>query len=235
MTRFVIRPKSILTTPRALAEKLGARGTRTDRADWSRDFFLSYPENVANADETYRLLRRFASKTKKGQRDAIRQTGVHVPECYESDRCVVRPLRHMAGAGFQIVPRTELQFNPATHYASPFFPKKWEYRLIFVKGRHTLTLFKRVDPGTPSDVPWNHACGSTFVTTDNWENCRLRHTEVLTHLLACPIIQAAHLVAVDVMLNKTPGGSWNYAVCEYNFCPSLSIEGNLEKVIENAG
>lgn len=234
MTRYVVRPKGILTTPRLLAEKLDARTRSAGQFCWQSDFFLYYPEPsvVRNADEAYHKVFNFARKTKKGQRDAIRETGVLVPDCYESDRCVVRPLRHRSGSDFRIVPAGTAH-NTTTEYVSPFFSKQWEYRLIFSKGTHLLTLFKRVDPGTPSDVPWNHACGSTFVTIDNWNACRLRHTSVLGDLQGCPIINTAHLVAVDVMLRKQPGGAWEYAVCEYNFCPSLSIERNLEKVVDH--
>jgi len=234
MTRYVVRPKGILTTPRLLAEKLDARTRSAGQVCWQSDFFLYYPEPsvVRNADEAYHKVFNFARKTKKGQRDAIRETGVLVPDCYESDRCVVRPLRHRSGSDFRIVPAGTAH-NTTTEYVSPFFSKQWEYRLIFSKGTHLLTLFKRVDPGTPSDVPWNHACGSTFVTTDNWNACRLRHTSVLGDLQGCPIINTAHLVAVDVMLRKQPLGAWEYAVCEYNFCPSLSIESNLEKVVNH--
>ena len=234
MTRYVVRPKGILTTPRLLAEKLDARTRSAGQVCWQSDFFLYYPEPsvVRNADEAYHKVFNFARKTKKGQRDAIRETGVLVPDCYESDRCVVRPLRHRSGSDFRIVPAGTAH-NTTTEYVSPFFSKQWEYRLIFSKGTHLLTLFKRVDPGTPSDVPWNHACGSTFVTTNNWNACRLRHTSVLGDLQGCPIINTAHLVAVDVMLRKQPLGAWEYAVCEYNFCPSLSIERNLEKVVDH--
>lgn len=243
--RYVIRPPSILTTPRELSAVLGAMGTRhasRKKFQWSNeggDFFLSYPDPSLVVDSvgggSYSQVSAFYRKHKMGQRASIIASGIRTPSSYASNRWVVRPLRHMGGRDFSLIESDEQPVvNTQTHYVSPFFDKKWEYRLVFVKGRHCLTLYKRVDPGTPSNVPWNHACGSVFVTTDDWNACRLRHTTVLEDLGRCPIIAAAHLVAVDVMLRKEPRGDWQYAVCEYNFAPALSIPENLEKVKEYA-
>jgi hypothetical protein len=241
VTRFVIRPDGMMTTPKAIAIGLGAktraaswfrtqpRGHRYT-PDWNRDFFMAYVPGVGVPEE----LLHFYTRHKGGQRALIRASGVKVPDDYPADVWVRRPIRHSCGVGFEVIRGEHPEYNPNTHYISPLFPKQWEYRLVYVRGVHTVTLYKRVNEDTPPDVPWNHTHGATFVTTEDWNTCRLRHTSVLADLANNPITNNAHLVAVDVMLRNRRGGIWEYAVAEFNFCPSLSIETNLQKVIENA-
>lgn len=102
MTRFVLRPHGIRTTPRLLAEALSARGTRrwpsymkNDQSylpSFTQDFFLTYPDPIyitegreaTNANfellKKYRPLRRFASTTKPEQRRLLSLAMVPCPK-----------------------------------------------------------------------------------------------------------------------------------------------------------
>jgi hypothetical protein len=102
--------------------------------------------------------------------------------------------------------------------------------VIFVFGTPLITLLKRVPEDTPNTVPWNHSNGSTFVTVNNEENNRLRHTDVVGQLLGLPIIQDSHIVAADIMLGEERG---DYRVCELNFAPALTIQSNIARVVEH--
>jgi hypothetical protein len=148
---------------------------------------------------------------------------------------VKRPKRHYAGRDFTLYPSLDealRDFNPTTEYLQEFYPKAHEYRVIICKGVPIITLVKQVDPDTPNTVPWNHSNGnSRFVTVNNRGNDRLRHTNVY------PLIEQnkenffkhIDLCGLDVMLNLDIYDK-PYAVCELNFCPSISIPDNIQKV-----
>jgi len=233
--RYVVRPPSILTTPRKLKEVLGATRTVNPRTtsrigtlDWVHDLFLYYPR-LPNEVSEYTVVREFMNKNKQKQQGELREYEVKTPWDYApyNSQCVRRPLRHSAGRDFTIVGfNLENNQAPDTHYDTPLFPKKREYRVIFVKGVPLLTLSKVfVDRDTgsllssppPFDIPWNHSCGSRFITVDH-NRSYLRHSSTLQDLLNVPVVQHAHIVAHE------------YAVCELNFCPALTIESNLQTI-----
>jgi hypothetical protein len=144
---------------------------------------------------------------------------------YPNTRWVVRPLRHRAGQGYRIT-QDPTDHDPAREYVQELYPKRREYRIIYCMGVPIITLLKRVPENADPDGPWNHACGSTFITIEDLSRSYLRHTDVYDRLSAVPVIQNAHLVAADVLL----GEDNDYVVSELNFCPALTIEANLRKV-----
>lgn len=240
--RYIIRPPSIRTTPRKLKEILGAERTvnpRTTRRlgelDWVHDLFLYYPR-LPNEVTEYTTVREFMCNNKYEQRQYLHTYGVKTPDDYESELCVVRPLRHRGGESFRIIENRDHSWNLMTEYISYLFPKVREYRIIFCKSVPLVTLskvFPDRDTGSllsssstpPCDVPWNHACGSRFITVQ-YERSYLRHSSVLQDLLNVPVVQHAHIVAADIMLNA----DHEYAVCELNFCPAITIESNLQTI-----
>jgi hypothetical protein len=256
--RYVIRPHGIRHTPRLLAAALDAKGTRrwpsymralSVRPSWGEDFFLIYPEVNAlassswtspDASRIYRVLRVFSSSSKYHQRHLLSEFGISVPKSRErlgegsvspseGEKFVVRPLRHSQGRDYRLTTSWD-DFREGQEYISVLFPKRWEYRLIFCFGTPLITLIKRVPEGLSYEQPWNHANGSTFITVTNEENNRLRHTDVVERLAAYEVIQHAHLVAADILLDK----DHNYAVTELNFCPALTIENNIQRVASHA-
>jgi hypothetical protein len=247
--RYIIRPKHIWSTPNTLKRAFNAvrllpygRDTRYGRRapDWHRDFFLVYPpaDMVTNADDTYRSIRAFCGGNKRDQRLHLSFQGIRVPATPSSDmantyspstadpkRYVVRPHRHSKGEGWRITEDPE-DFNPATEYIQELYPKTHEYRILFVLGTPLITLYKRAE-GIPQDQPWNHAQGASFVTVNDYENNRLRHFDVYDRLKELDVIKSAHIVAADVLYASKKNG---YAVTELNFCPSITIPDNIERV-----
>jgi hypothetical protein len=139
---------------------------------------------------------------------------------------VVRPLRHSQGIGYRIT-SDPLDFEEGKEYISRLYPKAHEYRVIFVYGTPLITLLKRVPEDIDRDGPWNHAAGSSFVTVTGPTKNRLRHFDVVEKLRAFEVVQTAHLVGADIMLGPDKSG---YAVTELNFCPSITIPSNLERI-----
>ena len=257
MIRYVIRPAGIRSTPSLIRDALGARrtvrypGTRRSLS-WSKDFFLSYPEpyyieefqNAQNDTRGYAgfvSARAFFTSNKPMQRSTLASLGFPVPRTYRgrsdvpdiegsTDTFVARPLRHRSGHGFRILPAGS-SWDPTTEYLQELYPKTHEYRILIVRGTPLITLLKRVPDGTPSDQPWNHAHGAHFVTVNNPENNRLRHTDVYEVVNnSRHFLSYIDLAGLDVMFNQN---DQSYRVCELNLCPSLSIPDNLQKVREH--
>lgn len=91
-----------------------------------------------------------------------------------------------------------------------------------------ITLLKR-HPDISPLLPWNHARGSSFVTVTNPENNRLRHTDVYGVIENNrEFFQAIDLCALDVLVNLRH--DIPYVISEINFCPSVSIPSNLERI-----
>lgn len=189
----------------------------------------------------YRTIREYAGVSKASQRRLLSLANVPTLPTYTnhrqsaagivggantSGRFVVRPLQHRGGLGYRITDRID-DFIEGKEYISELYPKTHEYRVIFCFGTPIITLYKRVPDTADRDGPWNHACGSTFVTVNDINNNRLRHTDVYDRLKEFDVIKHAHLCAADIMLGQERG---NYAVCELNFCPSITIATNLERV-----
>jgi len=266
--RYVVRPQSILTTPRLLRNALNARRTVVNRDprrqfSYHSDFLLTLPpieqiEEFNSAQPIYRRrnLRQqcpdakkygttlaFYNASKHMQRQRLEQHGINVPEFFSThaDAClrlstraisdvfcdyVVRPLRHSQGIGYRLT-RDPLDFEEGKEYISRLYPKAHEYRVIFVYGTPLITLLKRVPDDIDRDGPWNHAAGSSFVTVTDPTKNRLRHFDVVEKLRTFDVVQTAHLVGADIMLGPDKSG---YAVTELNFCPSITIPSNLERI-----
>jgi len=239
--RFVIRPPSISTTPRLLAQLLRCRTRRypsrlTFRANYATDLFLTYPppEVTDNQPDVYPTVAAFFATNKFHQRIFLRANGVPTPEGYgsryeaayaRSGTWIVRPLRHSGGRNYQITD-DPTQFHEGHQYVSRVFPKDAEYRLIFVFG-DPLLLLKKLNPNNiPADQPWNHAQGCSFSTLSTPETARIFRVGLAARLAAVPIIKFAHIAAIDILWSNREGPS----VCEINACPGLSIPANLEKV-----
>lgn len=232
MIRYIVRPPTILTTPRKLKEVLNAERTvnpRVSRRSLSfvDDLFLYYPDTLHDV-EPYQIVRKFFIKNKHAQQTHLLTSGVKTPEAYEphNGSYVVRPYRHSGGRDFRVVFGEDWDSN--THYGVPLFPKVKEYRVIFVKGVPIITLRKVFQSSTPDhSLPWNHAQGASFNTiAGGHEASSLRHSNAVRNLLNVPVVQHAHIVAADIMLNRNN----EYAVCELNFCPALTIESNLQTI-----
>jgi len=206
--------------------KSNASGTRTE------------PESITSTLcrlESYRSIREFAAATKPGQRSTLQSSCVPTPStatthteasALTAGKFVVRPLRHSQGRDYRITDQPT-DFKEQAEYISCLFPKRHEYRIIFVRGTPLITLIKKVPDGIDPDGPWNHANGSTFITVNDMNNNRLRDTDVYDVLKSVPIIKSADLVAADVLLGKKKDG---YVVTELNFCPALTIENNMDLV-----
>ncbi|SHH47605.1 hypothetical protein SAMN05444169_7641 [Bradyrhizobium erythrophlei] len=196
----------------------------------------------------YEQLYRFFSQSKAGQRVLLRQSGLPIPDttssqivasnwlvqrneqtgrfqAHQPNSFIVRPLRHSGGSGFRLT-SDPTDFIAGQEYVQRLFPKTREYRLIYVKGQLAVTLRKKVREGTRADQPWNHAVGATFQTVNDLPSCKLTGTDIFTRLSTQPIIQHAHLVAVDVLYARG-----KYVICEFNSCPGLSIESNLMRIV----
>ena len=131
MIRYIIRPRSILTTPRLLKEALGAQRTlqypivsRVRRPDYSRDFFLCYPsiDELTNAFNSeimvlYDSIRAFYVRNKPEQRAFLSSLGFPTPSTFQrgnvegmEEGCVstprtfiARPLRHSGGREYRLL------------------------------------------------------------------------------------------------------------------------------------
>lgn len=239
--RHIIRPRTILTTPKVLAERMNCRTRRVNpvtrrKYSYFRDFLLTYPplelmDEETYAYEPYRNLRSYASSDKRTQR---RLLNLPCPkECeYEGNQplhplgYIVRPFRHSGGSNYRWSQTLE-DFNPEAEYASEVFPKSHEYRVITVFGKIILVLRKRPPENALPHTAWNHQQGSSFQTVEA-SRCNLTHTSCLDDISNNRVIQLSHLTGIDVLLARDP---WRYVICEVNFCPSLSIESNLTEVI----
>jgi len=93
-------------------------------------------------------------------------------------------------------------------------------------GEPIITLFKRVPEELPHNIAWNHTQGSFFTTVNDWNNNRLRHTSFFDDLSSCDPLKSIHWGALDVMMTRDN----DYAVCELNFSPAMTIQSNLQKV-----
>lgn len=242
---FIVRSRGSFT-PKKLAAELGET-TRfypnpdypTRRFDFTTDFFMRpvSPEHVNNYPTEYKETYNFGVKNKYGQRTALAAKGIPVPRAagdhttaaaLTGDRFVVRPLRHTRSMGYRIT-SNRLDFSPGTEYISELYPKRREYRITFVFGKPLIWLRKKPHEGVQQDAPWGHE-NSKFQTINNIQASPLAATDCVDRLAALDIIKGSHILAADIMFNPDATERW---VClELNFCPSLEIGGNRDKVKE---
>jgi hypothetical protein len=223
-----------------------------------RDFLLVYPdpdylERMDDTDtQTYHQLYRFFSRNKCEQRTLLKSAGLPIPDTtgrrvtaalwgagheetttnstdeslQNRTTFIVRPLRHHGGIGFRLT-QDATDFIEGEEYVQKLFPKTREYRLIYCYGE-LLSVLRKKAPGTSADQPWNHLSGAHFQTINDIPNCKLSSTDCFDKLKQNHIIKTAHLVAVDVLYAKR-----KYVICEFNSCPGLTIENNLQKVVQH--
>jgi hypothetical protein len=242
MTRFVVHPRNINVTPKRIWKALGAQGKKypnlvVDTWDFEKDFFMVYPKpsEVKSAPvDVYNNLYNFWQATKYSQRRRLETEGVPIIPCAVSydmakklkgSKFVVRPFRHTGGMEYRVV-QSPLSFMEGSEYISEFFFKTKEYRIIYVYGKPLVYLRKIVPKELSQDEPWNYANGSHFNTVDAG-NSLLKHTDCMGRLTKSETLRHSHIVGVDVLMDAKN----NYAVCEFNACPALSIETNLEKIV----
>lgn len=101
--------------------------------------------------------------------------------------------------------------------------------MIFVHGDPLITLLKKAPEGVSKEEAWNHTNGSRFLTVTKEKNDRLKGTDFYEKLSDVPIIKFGHIIAADVLWSDDLG----YVVCELNTCPGLTIEDNLERVVNH--
>jgi hypothetical protein len=251
MTRYILRPPSIGSTPKRLKRWLKADGVKKVQpgaelmADWEKDFFMAYPplESVVNPPPNYLEMRALYVSDKLRQRQWLSNQGLPVPGTFTrlgqafgnpvpggDWGYVVRPLRHRGGAEYRVAGHSS-DCDPEHEYISEVFPKRWEYRIILVKGKPLVTLLKKTIRSIAFNQPWNHANGTYFVTCHSYASNRLRWTDVYDRLEQSPVLKQFHIVGLDVMLGDRHAlglPRHPYAICEMNFCPSLTIQNNLE-------
>jgi hypothetical protein len=253
MTRYILRPPSFGSTPKRLRQYLGAQRVvkvpdpQNRTFDWNQDFFMAYPpaDQVMNRPDEYMEMRGVYASNKVTQRQWLHSQGFSVPYTLTrlghgfgspigpvDSNYVVRPLRHSQGQDYRLT-RHPHDFDPNCEYLSQVFPKRWEYRIILVKGKPIITLLKKTIRSIDFNQPWNHANGSYFVTCHSYTSNRLRWTNIYDTIEQSTVLKHLHIVALDVLLadRHALGLSHHpYAVCEMNFCPALTIANNLETI-----
>jgi len=241
---FVIRPKGVRTTPSRVASELGCQtrfypNTRHPRRfDYLRDFFMTtpHPEFVSNAPAAYNDVYHFSTRNKYGQRQIL-SNFVPIPKTAGSEteagnlageHFVVRPLRHSGGVGYRVT-GNRLDFIHGQEYISELFPKRREYRIIFLFGKPLIVLRKKPNEGIDETAPWGHE-NSFFQTINDVPGSRLAGTDVFDRLTEMPAVAAAHIVAADILYNSKSDPK--YMVLELNFCPGLDIDNNRATIVE---
>lgn len=204
--------------------------------------------------DSYRSARAFASASKPSQRRILSDAGFPVPRTSFSSstsqstdntieaiwfgvdhsgrdqpKYIVRPLRHSGGQGYRLT-NNPSDYEEGREYIQEVYPKNHEYRIIVVRGKPLFTLYKRRPETLTYEQPWNHANGSSFVTVDNPDNNRLRHTDVYERINnASGLLNNLDLVGIDVMYVRRG----EYVITEFNLCPAITLEHNLQKVAEH--
>jgi hypothetical protein len=242
MFRYLLKSKQFRTTPIYLKRTLSIRklvsvgGRFYPDLDWNKDLFLAYPKpnqysgQLQNLPNSYDTISNFYTANKKLQRSILNSYNIKTPESYATNarHFVVRPLRHYGGTNFRVTNNSE-DYNPQYEYISPLFPKKREYRVIFVFGTPILILRKKPGDNATVDTPWNHTNGSFFQTISSLSECRLQtQTSFFSDISDCPLVQDTHIIAADVLTNSS-----DYAVCELNFSPAITLPNNLQRIYDH--
>lgn len=239
---YIHRPPSILSTPKRLADAITnlqsvrciprRQINRTNRTVLRTFYPMGSNTSPLGPDNPFL----FFSGSKADQRENIRLQEIPTIPCArtheEAERLpdyghgfVVRPLRHSQGRGWR---RTTYRsdFTSNCEYIQSLVHKRREYRAVVCKGRMLLLLRKMV--AEPNGLePWNHAQGSRFITVDP-ERANLRSTSILEAITRSPLVRNIDLVGIDIIQDENN----NAFVLEFNSCPSLTIENNIQKVAE---
>lgn len=204
--------------------------------------------------ENYQRIREFCGSNKAIQRGLIEALSFPIPETYTSTNTelppgvyIARPLRHSSGRGYRLIrgvptntTTTEVSqysiqeyepstsWDPSCEYLQEFYPKNHEYRVLVSRGIPIITLLKRVPESLSNEAPWNHSQGSSFVTVNNIENNRLRHTDIYDLIGNNSFFHGVDLCGIDVMMSRNHEKP--YVITEFNFCPSITIPDNLTRI-----
>lgn len=237
----IIRPQGIHYTPRNIARALNWETRYYPnprlRPDYTSDFLMVAvdPRCLRNSPPEYTDVFEFASANKLGQRQRLHRLGLAIPattgrhnQLPAGGRYVVRPLRHSRGVGYRVT-ESPNDFQEGVEYISALFKKKREYRVIFVFGKPLILLRKKPNEGVRYDQAWGHEL-STFKTVNDWAASPLSGTDCLQRLTDCPIIKHSHIIAADILFNNALQQPW--VVLEFNFCPGVTIDNNLQTVVE---
>lgn len=244
--RYIVRPSGFMSTPKRIRRTVGAQGIRKHTAnnvlfDYNQDLFLGYPHpmklNRWTRPDYYSDLYNYFIGTKYQQRETLHNAGVKVPQTIGIDispyqlsadaQLVLRPFRHTQGQDYTVTDINTLSMGDLrNHYASLIFPKRWEYRCVYMGGELLFTLFKKNQRQVEYTRPWNLSNGFFFMTVHQLENNRVRHTSFFDDVQQWDLLDKYHLIAFDIMIDE----HFNYAVCETNFCPALTINNNLERI-----
>jgi hypothetical protein len=194
-------------------------------------FFLYYPEPniLTEVPEEYAIMREFFVSTKPRQREILKQY-LSVPEDGDFPK-VVRPVKHSMGRDFYVAHsqeeldhiRREKIKGPS--YYSSYFQAKKEYRVIFVYGVDVVCVLKSME-NAEQEGPRNHAAGARFLAVQKDINNKLLKTSFYTDMEALFCDYPFDLLAVDIGWHPKKG----YVVYEVNFCPEVSVEGNLNAI-----
>lgn len=239
---YVVRPPGIKGTPFAVAQELGCQtrfypNEKHPRVfDHSKDFFMTPVSSVQHAPEAYLHTVHFATRNKFGQRMMLSEAGVPIPFTSQHHgsstpgvgKFVVRPLRHAQGEGYRVTDNP-LDFTPGVEYISVLFPKRREYRVIYVFGKPLIYLRKKPNEGVTNEQPWGHE-NSVFKTIHDVPGSHIGASDIVGKIGNTPIVQGAHIVAADILFN--PECSPPFVCLELNFCPSLTIDDNRALVVQ---
>lgn len=203
---------------------------------YENSVFLYYPssEYVRNRPSLYGNLRSFVASNKRRQREVLDEF-LHVPRDDKFPK-IIRPLRTRGGKGYILVETQEemdsidVDFD---YWVQSVFPKMAEYRIIYVYGNPCVALRKypknENDELDPKE-PWNAGEDITFVTI-NLDCCNLVNTSFFDDAKNFLEEYPLDIAAFDVGWRKDKSGR-HYSVFEVNCAPEISIENNLELVVE---
>lgn len=241
----IIRPPSILSTPKRLADAISSLQSihcqilrYPNRYNPVSDLRLFYSE-VRNIPDSDRSVYSFFMGNKAYQRKKIQAEGLPTVPCattqeeYEqlespTEQYLFRPFRHRGGSGYTISSRTDTPFPDFSQfYVQPTFKKKREFRVITSFGEPIVLLRKSIPEGLSPLQPWNHLQGSSFITINNLNNF-FPGESFLQQLRQSVLLKQIDLVGIDVIQDYNNN---NY-ILEFNSCPSLNIEENVNKVAE---
>lgn len=243
---YIHRPPSILSTPKRLADAItNLQSVRcTARRNIPRpnlNILRTYyprPSTSASPNTTESTTNPFIffSGSKADQRENIRLQEIPTVPCARTHEeaeglpdyghgFVVRPLRHSQGRGWRVT-HNHRDFTSNREYIQCLVQKRREYRAILCRGELLILIRKKV--AEPNGLePWNHAQGSRFITVDP-ERANLRSTSILETITRSPLVRNIDLVGIDIIQDENN----NAFVLEFNSCPSLTIEANIQKVAE---
>lgn len=240
---YIHRPPSILSTPKRLADAITNLQSVQCRARkiiprTARNILRLYYPNPGYPTFTVSTTNPFLffSGSKADQRENIRLQEIPTVPCARTHEeaeglpdyghgFVVRPLRHSQGRGWRVT-QDHGDFTSNREYIQSLVYKRREYRAIICRGELLILLRKRVAE-LNGLVPWNHTQGSRFITVDP-ERANLRSTPILETISRSQLVRNIDLVGIDIIQDENN----NAFVLEFNSCPSLTIEGNIQKVAE---